>query len=363
MAGFAWSEDELNVLWRMTQAGELLTKEVVAKRFPLRTAVSVRRMGLILNQHESVAAYLAVRKTATIKERPVSTQVPSASRDIERLLLDLQGSFQRKKAHHESKRNVVITMPDDGPYMAVAFGDPHAGDPGCDIQRLGELMAFCKETPRVHAFNVGDLTNNWVGNLSRLYAHQDTTQSEEFKLIEWLLTSTNWLFLIFGNHDIWTPASELLASKCGVNGVRHGGRFILRSGHYCTTIDCRHSHRGNSQYDAAFGAKKQMYRGNPADIIVSGHIHTSASGIISNGVAGVIGHTVRVGSFKKYDDYADANHFDHDDIGPAAFFVVRPYKDQPAKVSTFWDEESAMLMLDASVAEWEQMKLDESRQA
>lgn len=358
MAGFQWTREELELLHRMRCEG-LLTTAKLEKAFPHRGISGVKRMSVKLVEAGGVDEYLASLKGAS-RPHINPPQIPSAGRNIESLLLDLQGSFQRKKAHHEGKKNVVITMPDDGPYMAVAFGDPHAGDPGCDIQRLGELLAFCNETPRVYAFNVGDLTNNWVGTLSRLYAAQDTTQSEEFKLIEWLMTATNWLFIIGGNHDTWTPAAELLARNANVCYVRHGGRFRIMSGSNSTTLDCRHSHKGTSQLDPAFAQKKQVYRGNPADIIVGGHIHTSASGVVPNGPAGTIGHTVRVGSFKRYDDYAEASHFDHDDIGPAAFFVVRPYQEQPAKVTTFWDEVSAEMFLTAAVKEWEQMKADEA---
>lgn len=355
MAGFQWERDELSILKAKIDSGELISRAWGEKAIPGRTAAAIRRMAVKLSSM-SVDEFLADRKEGTAKERPTGTLIPDASRPIDILLADRERDFERKAAHHLAKRDVKITMPDNGPYLAVGVGDVHIDNPGCDIKRFRDDIDFINGTDRTYGFGVGDWSDNWSGYLERLYAASPSTKSEAEKLMKWSLTCIDWLFVIFGNHDAWTGQAEAFCKERGIVGVRHGGTFNLVSGEYNTRINCRHMHRGNSQYDPAFAAKKQAYRGNPADLIISGHYHTSASGIIANGVAGTLSHTVRVGAYKVFDDYQEANGFDDDTIGPASFHVVRPYIVGPGKLTTFWDRDTAEMLLHAAVDEWEQIK-------
>lgn len=284
--------------------------------------------------------------------QPVVEAVPSASRPIAALLEDMQEAYERKALHHQGKRGIGVTMPDDGPYAIAFCGDPHVDDAGCDIEGLAAFLALCNEADRTYVINMGDLTNNWIGRLSRLYAHQPNTDDEGVALMEWLLTSAPWLMVVLGNHDKWGPTAQLLCQRHGIPAISHGGVLNILSGTVTTIVDARHTHRGHSQYNPAFAQAKENYRGNPAHIIIGGHTHTSASCKIPNGVAGVISECIRVGAWKKHDDYAESCGFHDDNIGPYCLCVVDPSKDGPARVHTFWDFESGQGYLDYLVSRW-----------
>ncbi len=49
---------------------------------------------------------------------------------------------------------------------------------------MAYCMEFVRSTPHTYALNIGDLSNNWIGHLQRLYAHQHTTDDEAIKLVE-----------------------------------------------------------------------------------------------------------------------------------------------------------------------------------
>ena len=114
-------------------------------------------------------------------------------------------------------------------------------------------------------------------------------------------------------------------------------------------MDLRHDHPGRSQYAPDFGPRKAVYRGIQAEIVASGHIHTSASGVAPNGVAGTLSQTLRVGAFKRLDEYAEALGFAPDTVGPIAVVVVDPSEPMyaPGRCVTFWDLDKAAVYLAA----------------
>jgi hypothetical protein len=280
--------------------------------------------------------------------RPTFTKPPSASRDIDTLLADMAEAFVRKKAHHEGKQRIVIDLPSTGAFMLMFTGDGHLADPGCDIEHLSWCLETARSTKDCYLINMGDLGNFWIGNLGRLYAHQPTTDDEERIMVEWLISKFPWLFVIEGNHDKWSPIVSLLCRQHGVLSVAHGGFFHVRNASGGEVkIDCRHTHRGNSMYNPSFGQAKRSYRGSPADLIVGAHIHTGAYTLLKNGVTGNVNHCIRVGAFKKFDEYADANGFDNDSVGPVMCAVCRPSEADPLKrVTTFADVEDAIKFLE-----------------
>lgn len=275
---------------------------------------------------------------------------PTVNRSIEELLLDQASQFESKKAHHESKQNIEIQLAEPGPFGVLFFGDPHLGDPGCDIQHLCWCLELVRRTPRLFAFNMGDLTNNWVGRLGYLYGKQRSTDDEEFEMADWLLSKVPWLACILGNHDKWSRDAEHLCKKHGVRHVSHGGKFILRSGDATFKVDARHNHRGSSQYNPSHGQIKKSHRGSDCDVIIGAHIHTSAYTMLRNGETGRVNHNIRVGSFKKYDDYADANSFEQDTIGPAVLTIFDPDGGDVGRVKPFWDLEGGAEYLKWRVA-------------
>jgi hypothetical protein len=243
-------------------------------------------------------------------------------------------------------------MPDDGPYGLMFFGDPHIDDDGCDIEHLAYCLDWANNRERIHAANMGDLTNNWVGRLARLYAHQHTTDDEGEELLRWLVSATPWLWIILGNHDKWGPLATSVCRSTGVLGVSHGGKFNIWSGDHLVRVDCRHTHKGFSQFAPNFAQVKQNYRGSDCDIIIGAHTHTSGVTQIRNGVADQVSLCIRVGAFKNFDDYADANNYEDESLGPVCLVVVRPDIEGSDRCVAFHDLEAGEMFLDAAVQRW-----------
>lgn len=271
-------------------------------------------------------------------------EVPTANRPISELLAARAEEYKRKAAHYEAKRDLVIERTDCKPYALLAVGDPHVDDPGCDIEHLSYVLHEVARQEGVMPINVGDLTNNWVGTLQRLYAHQTATDDEAIDLMRWMLTVCPWAWVVLGNHDKWGPIATMLCREYGITYVSHGGQFKVKAPDGRTlVVDCRHTHRGNSQYNPSHGQLKMAYRGSKADIIIGGHTHTGAHTLIRNGVADQIAHAVRIGAFKKYDEYADALGLPDESLGPAILFVVDPANDHPVGwITPFYDLEAGL---------------------
>jgi hypothetical protein len=284
-----------------------------------------------------------------VASRPTRVEIPpAANRTIEEIFRDQAERFRQKRAHHDTKRQGIgIELEDEGPYAVMFFGDPHADDDGCDLGYLGHCLELVRQNPHVFAANIGDLTNNWVGKLAGLYAHQHTTDDEGVALIEWLLESVPWLFVVLGNHDKWSPVAELLCRQHNVPYVSHGAKFRIRRGADELVIDARHDHPGRSMYNPSHGQVKRNYRGSDADIIVGGHIHQSAYTLVRNGETGKLGHCIRVSSFKVVDEYADKLGLPDEAISPAVLAVIDPGAGDLGRVTVFQDPEQGLRLLSA----------------
>jgi len=259
-----------------------------------------------------------------------------SNRTVAELLEARTEAFRRKKAHHEGKKDVHVKIGGEGPYMLMAFGDPHVDDDGVCLATLKEHMDIARQ-PEVFAFNIGDLTNNWVGKLRGLYAHQQFTEDEATEMMRWLISEIDWLWVILGNHDKWSHVAELICRDHGVHSVSHGGIFHVARGDHRISIDARHDHQGRSMYNAAHGQVKRNYRGSPCDVIIGGHTHTIAYMLLKNGVSGQTAHCLRVGSYKLYDDYADRLGYDSEAISPCVAFVVDPRFEGAESITVFHD--------------------------
>lgn len=275
-------------------------------------------------------------------------KIPSPNRPINEVMADQAERFREKKERWETKHEgIEIKLDEPGPYAIYFQGDIHAADDGCDFERAAYELEFCVNSPRIFCANMGDLTNNWLRALGFLYAHQHTTDDEERAFVHWLVETYPWLFIILGNHDKWSPVAQEICESAGVTHVSHGGMFKIISGASTLLIDARHDHKGNSQYNPSFAQAKRSYRGSPADIIIGAHIHSSGYTMLRNGITGKISHAIRVGTFKRFDEYADAGGFDEDSIGPSVLCVINPDANDVGKVTVFHDIEAGALYLSA----------------
>jgi transposase-like protein len=138
---------------------------------------------------------------------------PDADEPIAELLARKKARLSRDRAHAAWANLIPVSVTEARPIGLCLVGDPHIDDDGCDIQQLEHDLSTVGRTPGFFGGHVGDLTNNWVGRLAKLYAHQSTTFRDSLRLTEWMLGLCDNLFLVGGNHDCHDQETEALTQR------------------------------------------------------------------------------------------------------------------------------------------------------
>jgi len=132
--------------------------------------------------------------------------LPDEDVSVEELVQIRKRQFEAKKNHEESAKLIPVKIKIDGAIGLLHFGDPHVDDDGTDIAALERHTQLVADTPGLFACNVGDTLNNWTGRLARLYGEQGTSAAQAWRLAEWFVGRCDWLYMIGGNHDLWSGA-------------------------------------------------------------------------------------------------------------------------------------------------------------
>jgi len=252
--------------------------------------------------------------------------------------------FARKAEHHDASRLIPVKINLRGPIGLLVFGDPHVDDDGTDLATL-RAHSDLTQQEGVFGCNIGDTQNLWVGRLARLYAEQSTSASQSWKLAEWFVSRTRWLFMVGGNHDAWAGTGDPLKWICRQIGttyklseVRMGlqfpnGRKVV--------VNARHDFAGNSQWNPAHGVMKGAQMGVRDHILLSGHKHTSGYGVVKDPDTKRICHAIQVASYKILDRYSVERGFRDQALSPAAMIVIDPElpETHPDMCKLFWDPE------------------------
>jgi hypothetical protein len=272
--------------------------------------------------------------------------LPTGDEPIEALISRRAAAFARRHEAREARELVPVTVKLDGAYGVLHMGDPHVDDDGCDWPALLRHLELIDSTEGLFAANVGDLSNNWVGRLARLYASQGTTATDALRMVEWLVARVRWLYLVGGNHDCWSGAQDPVrwfATQAGAAYQWHGMRLALRSPNGREVrINARHDFAGTSMWNGAHAPAKAARMGWARDhIYTCGHRHAAAHNTLFFNNGEHVAHAVRVGAYKVHDDYADAKGFPKENA-PAAVTIVNPNaRDAFGLVTVFWDVEAA----------------------
>jgi hypothetical protein len=276
--------------------------------------------------------------TPAFEVAPLPDSLPSADELLERR----EREFDRRDAHERAAKLVRVKVNLPGPIGIVHFGDPHVDDPGCDIRQLRRHVEIVKATEGMFGANIGDASNNWVGRLAQLHGNQSTTAREAWVLVEWMVRAVRWLYLIGGNHDMWSGDRDpipFMAKQAGVLYKPHGVRLALGfpNGRE-VRINARHDFKGHSMWNPTHGPMKAAQMGPRDHVVIAGHTHTSGIGAIKDPATGTISHCLRVGAYKVHDDYAQAGGFPDGNFGPAVCTIIDPdATDERALVKVDWD--------------------------
>lgn len=267
----------------------------------------------------------------SIEPRPDFTSEPIPDEDVPLdVLLDRRRTdWQRKSAHRNAVKLINVKVNLDGPVGVAHFGDPHIDDDGTNICELEAHRALVIKTKGMLAANVGDQINNWVGRLARLYGEQATSAKQAWQLCEWFIGGVDWLYLVGGNHDSWSGATDPLKWIKGTSRTIYQPTSVRLNLKFPNgrqvRVNARHDFPGNSMWNPAHGPMKAAQMGWRDHILTCGHKHISGYGPLKCPATGIVSHAVRVASYKYVDGFADAKGFPDGNISPCVTTVINPY--------------------------------------
>lgn len=276
------------------------------------------------------------------------TPLPLDDVPIEELIAHRKRQFAQKRNHEEASKLIPIRIKLTGPIGLLFFGDPHVDDDGTDLEALERHTQLVRDTEGLFAVNVGDTTNNWVGRLARLYGEQSTSASQAWRLAEWFVGQCDWLWMIGGNHDLWSGAGDPLrwiAKQQDALYKSSEARIALRfpNGRE-VRVNSRHDHSGSSIWNPAHGPMKAAIMGSRDHLYVAGHKHESAYSVLKDPQSGIAMHALKVSSYKVYDRFAKERGFRDNTLSPCAVAIIDPELpvDHPDLIKIFWEPEIAV---------------------
>lgn len=308
-----------------------------------RLKLAERRFGFVVDRSDAPYGNLG-RKSP---DEFTFTPIPEAS-SVEDLVEHRKRQFAKRKENEEARKLIQVKVNIDGPIGILHFGDPHVDDDGTDIIALEHHKKLCQTVEGLFAANVGDVTNNWVGRLAKLYGEQETSASQAWQLAEWLLKDLKLLYLIGGNHDGWSGAGDPLKWITRQSGSLYQSSEVRIALQFpngeSVRINARHDFAGGSQWNPAHGPMKSVFHGVRDHIAICGHKHKSGYGIIKDPDSGIACHAIQVASYKLYDRYARDKGFRDQTLSPCVVTVIDPYLPQthPDLVKPFWDADEAV---------------------
>lgn len=308
-----------------------------------RLQMAAQRFGFSLDRSDSPYASVG-RKQA---EEFTFTPIPEAE-SVEDLVEHRKRQFAKRKKTEEARKLIPVNVNIAGPIGILHFGDPHVDDDGTDIIALEHHKNLCQTVEGLFAANVGDVTNNWVGRLAKLYGEQETSASQAWQLADWLLKDLKLLYLIGGNHDGWSGAGDPLKWITKQSGSLYQSSEVRIALNFpngeSVRVNARHDFAGSSQWNPAHGPMKSVFHGVRDHIAICGHKHKSGYGIIKDPDSGIACHAIQVASYKLYDRYARDKGFRDQTLSPCVVTVIDPALPQthPDLVKVFWDADEGV---------------------
>jgi hypothetical protein len=291
--------------------------------------------------------------------------LPSSSRDIETLIKDRLNQSKRSREADDARDLIQVPVHIGGPFGLLIFGDLHVDDDGCDFEALMAHRQLAIDNPLILPCAIGDISNNWIGRLARLYADQSTTAKEAWTLVEWAISPINWLFIIAGNHDCWSGAGdplEWITRQAHSLYEPHGVRIALN--HPCgavTRIHARHDFPGHSIYNVLHGPKREALMGFRDHVIVAGHKHVGGDeGMVTPD--GICAQIIRVSGYKTYGDgYAKQLGLKKLPIHNSALVIIDPREPETSRARVWCAPtvERGVTFLNALRAEYEASRTSE----
>lgn len=248
--------------------------------------------------------------------------------------------YSQKKLNKEAKRLLDVRIKTHGPIGIVHFGDPHVDDDGTDIGMIESHMKIVNRTEGLFGANLGDLQNNWIGRLARLWAEQSTSAKQAWQLTEWMVRAVHWLYLVGGNHDAWSGTGDPLKWMMAQSGTAFdysGVRLNLKFPNgKAVRINARHDFTGHSMWNPAHGPMKAIQGGWRDHILTCGHKHTSfLAGPLKDPATQLLSWAIRCAGYKIFDRYAEEGGLPDQNAFAACVTIIDPrYGDDDTRLIT-----------------------------
>ena len=310
--GFLWNRPPAAI----PEAGKRLG--LTAKQVEHRLKLAVSRFGM---DAPTATAQVAVqvsdgRKLLDTRDSVVEPTLPDFPDDgipVGEIIDLMCRRYERRAVHRSSKQWFRISMPDDGPFALMWWGDPHLDNNGTNFPLIRQ-HAVLAQTPHVYSVNIGDTLDNWPhgSRLIKLYADSDQSVGTAQKLARWFIQSAGirWLVWLQGNHDSWGghTTTEFLRELVGNRVVLEdwGAKFVLAcpNGHEYR-VWASHNFPGHSQWNSLHGPQKAASMRDEADIYVCGHTHNWAIHKEENAQRGFTYSLIRARGYKYIDSYGE----------------------------------------------------------
>tara|TARA_R110002051_G_scaffold125288_3_gene198691 strand:+ start:1447 stop:2529 length:1083 start_codon:yes stop_codon:yes gene_type:complete len=283
------------------------------------------------------------KKTANptiLEENPFKVEnLKTDAIEIDELIEHRLKLYKQKTIAKNSRLLINIDININGPIGIAHFGDPHVDDDGTDLSQIIHYTDVINKTEGMFAGNLGDIQNNWVGRLSHLYGQQSTSAKESWRLSEYFVNKLNWLYLVAGNHDVWSgegdPLDFIMRDHKGLY-EKWGARMNLKfpNGKEIR-VNARHTFKGNSMWNTAHGVAKAAQMGWKDHILTCGHTHVAGYQVLKDPASGLISHALQVASFKIHDSYAEKLGLDDKNIFNCPVTIIDPrYEDHDNRLIT-----------------------------
>ena len=281
---------------------------------------------------------------APAPEVPQATPLPDPDLPIEQLVTYKKSAFERKHANVLAKRWRRFNVPTHGPYALMFVGDPHLDDDGCNLPLWEDHCELMAGTEHLYAVNIGDVTNDWVGRLAKLYANQEMGAHNAKRLVKHYLAERGipWFLWLHGNHDMWDgpvgrdffegirPNYVTMEDwQAKVTMVSPNGKQIR--------LWAAHNFKGNSIWNPMHGPLRAAQMEDWAHLYVAGHHHNCGLFQHENAHRDFVANGMRVRGYKFIDSYADLHQFGSHQYGASGIAIIDPDADKLNSVTCFLD--------------------------
>lgn len=282
------------------------------------------------------------RSTELYSDELEFPDLPSSELSAKELIDQACKRYTTHSRAKDARKWMEIKLRQNKPIGIVFMGDPHIDNSGTNWPLLKRDIAILEQTEGLYVVNIGDLTDNWVGRLVRLYADSEMSKKQAWKLAKYLLKDTKikWLCHILGNHDLWNDGEYLIKANAHprVPVESWQARFqVVFPNDTRIRIHAAHDFPGTSIWNPQHGPQKAAMMFDQADIFACGHKHTWAINEGENAQRDYVYWLIRARGYKHIDSYADQRGFGSQQYGASITAIIDPTVKDTRKIRCFPD--------------------------